>query len=82
MDITDLLAYTQHQQASDLHISSGNQALIRLKGDMIAIRTMPPLEPQTIKDMLYSVMNDQQRSKYEAELERIRAKFIPFVRIC
>ncbi|TAE32767.1 MAG: type IV pilus twitching motility protein PilT [Alphaproteobacteria bacterium] len=69
MDITDLLAYTQHQQASDLHISSGNQALIRLKGDMIAIRTMPPLEPQTIKDMLYSVMNDQQRSKYEAELE-------------
>jgi twitching motility protein PilT len=69
MDITDLLAYTKQQGASDLHLSSGNNAILRIRGEMTPIRTMPPLEPEIIKDMLYSVMNDQQRSKYEAELE-------------
>jgi twitching motility protein PilT len=69
MDITDLLAMAHQQRASDLHLSSTNPPIIRINGDMLPIRTVPPLTPESIKEMLYSVMTDQQRSEYESQLE-------------
>ncbi len=69
MDITDLLSYTQNSGASDLHISSGNYAIIRVNGDMTPLSNNPPLNAEMIREMLYSIMTDQQRSEYEAEME-------------
>jgi twitching motility protein PilT len=69
MDITDLLATSHQNRASDLHLSSSNPPVIRINGDMIPLRNVPPLDAETIKSMLYSVMTDQQRSEYESQLE-------------
>ena len=68
MDITDLLAITHNQKASDLHLSSNNPPVIRINGDMMPLQH-PPLMPEHIKDMVYSIMTDHQRSEYEAQLE-------------
>jgi len=69
MDIASLLSYAHQKGASDLHLSSGNPAIIRLHGDMIAIEGSPALSPTTVKQMLYSIMTDQQRGAYEHDLE-------------
>jgi twitching motility protein PilT len=69
MDVANLLTYTQQRGASDLHLSSGNPAIIRSSGDMMPIDGSPPLSPQLIKQMLYSIMTEQQRSQYENDLE-------------
>ncbi len=69
MDITDLLATSHQSRASDLHLSSGNPPIIRVNGDIMPIKTVPPLSPETIKEMLYSVMTEQQRSEYEGQWE-------------
>ncbi len=69
MDITDLLAVTHQNGASDLHLSSFNPPMVRLNGDMIPMDNVPPLQPEHIKEMIYSIMTDQQRAEYESELE-------------
>ena len=68
MEITDLLISTARNNASDLHLSSGNPPIMRVDGDMLPINA-PPLTGDLVKQMLYSIMTDQQRSEYEREFE-------------
>ena len=68
MDITQLLAFAMQNKASDLHLSAGSQAIIRVHGDMKRIKG-DPLPSETIRSMLYSIMTEEQRAAYERELE-------------
>jgi twitching motility protein PilT len=68
MEITDLLIFTQKNNASDLHLSTNNPPMLRINGEMIPHKS-PPLNAEDIKYMLYSIMTDQQRSDYERDLE-------------
>ena len=68
MEITDLLIYTQKNKASDLHLSTGNPPILRVHGDMVPYKG-DALTVDSIKQMLYSIMTEQQRSDYERDLE-------------
>jgi twitching motility protein PilT len=68
MDITELLAFTVKNKASDLHISAGLPPMIRVDGDIHRINT-PAIENKDMAELIYSVMNDHQRRDYEANLE-------------
>lgn len=68
MEITDLLISTVKNGASDLHLSSGNPPIMRVDGDMLPVN-VPALGGDTIKQMLYSIMTEQQRSEYERDYE-------------
>lgn len=68
MDITELLAFTMKQGASDLHLSAGNPPIIRSDGDLKRIKA-DVLQSDQIKAMLYSIMTEDQRAEYEREQE-------------
>jgi len=68
MDITDLLVFTQKNKASDLHLSAGSPPIMRIQGDMVPYKA-DPLTALVLKDMLHSVMTEQQRSDYERDFE-------------
>ena len=68
MDITELLAFSAKQGASDLHLSAGLPPMIRVDGDMRRIN-VPPLEHKQVHGLIYEIMNDRQRKDYEAQLE-------------
>ena len=68
MDITQLLAFSVKNKASDLHLSSGVPPMIRVDGDMKRIN-MPPLTHKEVHSMVYDIMNDSQRKAYEEFLE-------------
>lgn len=68
MEITDLLISAQKNGASDLHLSALNPVLIRVHGDMVPL-TQQPLSPDQVKEMLYAIMSEQQRSDYERDCE-------------
>ncbi len=68
MDITQLLAFVMQNDASDLHLSPGSTPIVRVHGNMKKVKT-DVLESDAIRQMLYSVMSDEQRSEYESELE-------------
>jgi len=68
MDITELLAFSVKNQASDLHLSSGLPPMIRVHGDVRRIN-LPPMEHKDVHAMVYDIMNDGQRKQYEEVLE-------------
>ena len=68
MDITELLAFSVKNKASDLHLSSGLPPMIRVHGDIRRIN-LPPMEHKDVHGMVYDIMNDGQRKHYEESLE-------------
>lgn len=68
MDLTQLLAFTMQNNASDLHLSSGSPAIIRVSGQMKRVKG-ESLGSDDIRTMLYSVMNEEQRAEYEKNME-------------
>ena len=68
MDISELLAFSVKNNASDLHLSSGLPPMIRVHGDVRRIN-LPPLEHKDVHGMIYDIMNDGQRKTYEENLE-------------
>lgn len=68
MEITELLMFTQKNRGSDLHITAKSPPIIRIHGDMVPMK-LPPLSADDIKNLIYSIMTEQQRSDYERDLE-------------
>ncbi|HEX8885145.1 MAG TPA: type IV pilus twitching motility protein PilT [Noviherbaspirillum sp.] len=68
MDISELLAFSVKNKASDLHLSAGLPPMIRVHGDVRRIN-LPPLEHKDVHGMIYDIMNDGQRKAYEENLE-------------
>lgn len=68
MEITELLAFAQKNKASDLHLVAAKEPMVRIDGGLKPIKT-GALDPDTVKNMLYSIMTEEQRSDYEAEKE-------------
>ncbi|MBI3345236.1 MAG: type IV pilus twitching motility protein PilT [Gammaproteobacteria bacterium] len=64
MDITELLAFSVKNKASDLHLSAGQPPIIRVDGDMRRL-DVPALDHKTVHSMVYDIMNDKQRKDYE-----------------
>ena len=68
MDITELLAFSVKNKASDLHLSAGLPPMIRVDGDVRRIN-VPPLEHKTVHALIYDIMNDKQRKDFEEYFE-------------
>ena len=68
MDISQLLAFSVKNGASDLHLSAGVSPMIRVDGDVRRIN-VPIMEHKQVHSMVYDIMNDKQRKDYEEFLE-------------
>ena len=64
MDVTELLAFSVKNKASDLHLSADLPPMIRVDGDIRRIN-VPPLDHKAVQAMLYDIMNDRQRKDFE-----------------
>ena len=68
MDITELLAFSVKNKASDLHLSAGLPPMIRVHGDIRRIN-LPAMEHKEVHALVYDIMNDGQRKFYEENKE-------------
>jgi twitching motility protein PilT len=68
VDISQLLAFSVKNGASDLHLSAGVPPMIRVDGDVRRIN-VPLMEHKEVHSMVYDIMNDKQRKDYEEFLE-------------
>ncbi len=64
MDILELLLFGKKENASDVHISSGEPPMIRIHGEMRKLDA-PPLPREEVHNLLYGILNDQQRKSFE-----------------
>jgi twitching motility protein PilT len=68
VDITQLLAFSVKNKASDLHLSAGLPPMIRVHGDVRRIN-VDALDHKEVHGMIFDLMNDSQRKQYEEMLE-------------
>lgn len=68
LDITELLAFSVKNKASDLHLSAGLPPIIRVDGEMRRLN-VPELDHKEVHGLVYEIMNDMQRKEYEENLE-------------
>jgi twitching motility protein PilT len=64
MDISQLLAFSVEQGASDCHLSSGEPPMLRIHGDLKKL-DHPALTKQDVHALVYDIMNDLQRKVFE-----------------
>lgn len=68
MDITELLAFSVKNQASDLHISAGEAPIVRIHGELKRI-DVPVMDHKQVRELLFAVMNEEQQKKFEQTWE-------------
>jgi twitching motility protein PilT len=68
LNLPALLKTMTDKGGSDLHITVGSPPRIRIDGDVVKLQT-EPLTPVDTKQLCYGVMNDQQKLRFEEDLE-------------
>ncbi len=66
--IHQLLKTMIEKGASDLHITTGSAPLLRIDGSIVPLK-LPPLSPMDTKQLIYSVLTEEQKVKFEKENE-------------
>jgi twitching motility protein PilT len=66
IEFTEVLKETVRVDASDLHIAVGSAPAIRVRGQLQRLDG-PPLTPQDTRDLIYSILSNDQRKKLETE---------------
>jgi len=68
LDIVDLLTETVTRGASDLHLCVGSPPMVRVHGDLAPVATTV-LQPETCRDLVYSIFTENQRARFEEAWE-------------
>jgi len=77
MNINELLTLTVEFKGSDLHLASGFTPMARIYGELQPIGDFPAITPEAMKDLLYPTLNEDQKKKFESELELDMSYSVP-----
>jgi twitching motility protein PilT len=69
LHINDLLGLVIEWGGSDLHLTASSPPVVRVNGDLRPVPDMPDLNGSQIRQMVYSILTQKQREKFENELE-------------
>ena len=61
-----ILKLAVEQSASDVHLTSGSPPVLRINGDLTKVN-FPPLTAAQVKELCYSLISDEQKSRFENE---------------
>ena len=64
MDLVRLLQTTAQKKASDLHLTYNRPPILRLHGRLLPLE-MEPLGTLDLKDMIYSILSEEQIARFE-----------------
>ena len=65
-DFADILIEVMERKASDLHLTAGSPPMIRMRGGLTAL-DLPKLSPQDTREIVYSILTNDQRQKLETD---------------
>ncbi len=76
LDFADVLIQVMEMGASDLHMTSGSPPMVRRRGALVAL-DYPPLTPQHVREVVYSILTNDQRQRLETDWQIDFAYSIP-----
>jgi twitching motility protein PilT len=78
-DFSEVLTRMVDLRASDVHLTPGFPPAIRVRGRITPMEDYPRLTPQQTREVVYSVLNDDQRKRFENNKQLDFAYSIPGV---
>lgn len=71
MTMLDLLKKLVELKGSDLHVMAGNPPAVRVNGDLKPLADHPRLSPESAKELIYSILTEDQKRSFEHDPERM-----------
>ena len=78
-DFAPILSRMSEVRASDLHLTAGYPPAYRVRGRIVPVDGAERLTPQDTREIVYSLLNDAQRKRFENDLQLDFAYAIPSV---
>jgi twitching motility protein PilT len=78
-DFSEVLTRMTEERASDVHLSPGFPPAIRVRGRIVPLQEYGKLSPQHTRDVVYSLLNDDQRKRFESNKQLDLAYAVPGV---
>ena len=78
-EFSQLLSDMVEARASDVHLTPGSPPMLRVRGAIKPAEDYPTLTPQHTRDVVYSILNDDQRKRFENQKALDFAYAIPGV---
>jgi twitching motility protein PilT len=78
-DFSEVLTRMTEERASDVHLSPGFAPAIRIKGRIVPLSEYGLLTPQHTRDVVYGLLNDDQRKRFESNKQLDLAYAVPGV---
>jgi twitching motility protein PilT len=69
MELMEILRAAVSSKASDVHLVVGKPPMMRLDGEMTEIAGLPAITADESKRLIYSILYEEQRAKFESEWE-------------
>src|SRR6266480_5087167 len=79
LDFAAVLTKMVEVRASDVHLTPGFPPAVRVRGRIVPMDDYPPLSPQETREIVYSILNDSQRKRFENQQQLDFAYAIPGV---
>jgi len=67
IDFADVLKEVVELNASDLHLTVGAPPMVRVRGELRALENYPQLSSKDTRDIVYSILSNDQRKRLEEE---------------
>jgi twitching motility protein PilT len=78
-DFADVLGRMVESRASDLHLTPGFPPAMRVRGNITAVEGLPAVTAQQTRDIVYGILNEDQRKRFEIGRQLDFAYSIPGV---
>jgi twitching motility protein PilT len=65
LDFAQVLLEVLDRRASDLHLTAGAPPMVRARGRLVPMEGYPVLTPSDTREIVYSILSDAQRQKFE-----------------
>jgi twitching motility protein PilT len=76
-DFADLLLEVLERNASDLHLTAGAHPTVRVRGHLLALEDYPVLTNERTREIVYSILTNDQRQRLETDWQIDFAYAIP-----
>ncbi|HEX7168467.1 MAG TPA: PilT/PilU family type 4a pilus ATPase [Acidimicrobiales bacterium] len=77
LHVNDLLARVVELGGSDLHMTVGIHPSVRVHGSIVPLTEFPKLNGSEIRRMIYAILTQKQRERFETDLELDTSHSIP-----
>jgi twitching motility protein PilT len=75
--VNELLSALVVNEGSDLHLSAGSPPGFRIGGNLVRPGEYPPLKPRALQNLIYSILSQSQRERFEESLELDTSHTVP-----